>query len=82
MSDLIQQLEEAEARADRLRAAIAVAPCREVGHRWKFYGGRNAGCSEDCSCSVPVYRCERCGDCDYGDNEEAREKVAECRDAR
>lgn len=46
----------------------------EKGHNWKHIGGKNAGCEPDCGCSVPVYQCTRCGDCDYGENEEA-EKV-------
>lgn len=43
-------------------------------------GGRNAGCKlgSGCGCSVPVYICTRCGDADYGDNAEARDKIARC----
>jgi hypothetical protein len=62
----------------RLKRAIASAPCAEVGHRWKFVGGCNACCSDECNCSVPVHECEVCGDCDYGENEEAREIIAKC----
>jgi hypothetical protein len=88
MKTLSEQLADAEAEAARLKRAIAVAPCDEVGHRWKFLGGRNAGCDDEdhrefsCSCSVPVYECEACGDCDYGENDEAREIVAECKARR
>jgi hypothetical protein len=53
-------------------------PCAE-GHAWVHMGGRNAGCSAGCYCSVPVYSCERCGDCDYGDNAEAEEQIAKCK---
>lgn len=50
----------------------------QVQHDWRSRGGANAGCSKDCFCSVPVHECGACGDCDYGDNEEARAVVAEC----
>jgi len=69
--------------------AVALAggphPCQSLGHKWKFVGGRTAGCSDDldeCDCSVPVHECEICGDCDYGENEEADEVRQECRDLR
>lgn len=48
------------------------------GHDWQSIGGCNAGCHEMCSCSVPVHKCSRCGDCDYGDNEEAAKTRADC----
>ncbi len=50
----------------------------EAGHDWHSIGGCNAGCHEDCSCSVPVNVCSRCGDCDYGKNDEAAEVRAHC----
>lgn len=81
---LSEQLADAEAELARVKRAIAAAPCAEVGHRWKFAGGKHAGCvGEDhrefsCNCSLPVYECEACGDCDYGDNDEAREIIAKC----
>ena len=58
----------------------------EAGHDWRFYGGANCGCEwtgEDGgqifgSCSVPIHRCSRCGDYDYGDNAEAVQVVADC----
>lgn len=80
MSALLKELEETEARAAMLRRSIAAASCAEVGHDWKHIGGRNAGCEldKDCCCSVPVHVCTKCGDCDYGDNEEAAEKIANC----
>lgn len=47
--------------------------CFVLGHRWKFVGGRSCGCEDRGGCSVPVYRCEGCGDYDYGNNQEADE---------
>lgn len=78
MADLLNQLAEAEATAARIRREIAQGPCREFGHAWQFHGGRNAGCGPDCSCSVPVGVCAKCGDCDYGDTPEADNIRAEC----
>lgn len=43
----------------------------------QFAGGKNCGC-HDGGCSVPVYVCSRCGDSDYGDNQEAAAIRAEC----
>jgi hypothetical protein len=51
----------------------------EAGHDWQFVGGCNCGCDEG-DCSVPVYACTRCGDCDYGENEEATEKRQKCQE--
>lgn len=64
-------------------------PCRIFGHRWVFKGGANCGCQwtdEDGglasgSCSVPVHECEVCGDCDYGQNQEAIETRERCHGA-
>jgi len=53
-------------------------PCEVLGHKWVSIGGCNAACSDDCGCSVPVNECEVCGDCDYGDNNDARETREEC----
>ena len=78
---LRQELEDAEAHVERLKRKIASGPCSETGHDWKFLGGRNAGCDrEGCSCSVPVNECVKCGDCDYGDNAEARDIMDNCND--
>jgi hypothetical protein len=52
----------------------------EAGHDWQSSGGCNANCGPDCSCSVPVNVCSRCGVCDYGDNEDAKTVRAICRD--
>lgn len=75
---LLDQLEEAEATAERIRRQIRAATCQEVGHDWVSIGGCNAGCSRDCNCSIPVLACKKCGDCDYGENEEANETKANC----
>jgi hypothetical protein len=78
MSDLFEKLTEIEAQAAQIRREIAQGPCREYGHSWKFLGGANAGCGLYCSCSVSVHQCEKCGDCDYGENAEAEEVRRQC----
>jgi hypothetical protein len=80
-NDLQRELEIAEGRVERLKRALAAAPCSEVGHRWEFRGGCNVGCEEmdkDCSCSVSVHECSVCGDCDYGQNPEREEVLKRC----
>jgi hypothetical protein len=32
----------------------------------------------ECECSVPVMECSACGDCNYGENDEAHETIAAC----
>ena len=76
--DLLKDLAEAEDYVAVLRREIAAGPCKEYGHDWHLLGGRNAGCADNCNCSVPVYRCRKCGDCDYGDNPEAAEIILTC----
>lgn len=79
MSDALHaELEATEARVAQLKREIAAGPCREYGHDWQSYGGRNAGCGDGCQCSVPVNVCSKCGDCDYGDNAEAASILAKC----
>lgn len=47
--------------------------CELIGHEWEPAGGANASCgAPNCQCSIPVKECRICGNCDYGDNEEAR----------
>ncbi|MGM0584261.1 MAG: hypothetical protein ACQEUZ_06390 [Pseudomonadota bacterium] len=75
---LLDQLAEAEAEAERLRREIAAGPCRKYGHDWQSYGGKNAACDHECTCSVPVKFCVKCGDCDYGDNPEADQTREDC----
>ena len=82
MTDLVAELRDAEDRAAQLRLAIRQGPCREHGHDWQFLGGRNAGCADRCGCSVPVNHCAKCGDCDYGDNDEAQAIVRACEQER
>ncbi len=66
--------------AEALVLAGGPHSCSVLGHKWKSEGGRWCGC-RDGRCSVPVHECEACGDCDYGDNEDADDVRAEC-DAR
>jgi hypothetical protein len=74
-----EKLDEAKAEVARLERLIAAKSCVE-GHHWKHVGGRNACCDDRCQCSIPVYECVACGDCDYGENDEAREIVKRCKD--
>lgn len=76
-----ERLDDLRAEVKRLERQIASAPCAEVGHDWRSLGGCNAGCGEGCGCSVPVNECRRCGDCDYGENEEAAEVRKLCQEA-
>lgn len=57
-----------------------VAICRRIGCDMQSIGGCNAGCHDDCACSVPVLKCLRCGDCDYGENDEADQIRRQCAD--
>lgn len=84
MSSLEQQLEEAQARVEQLRRAIAAGPCATNGHDWQGEGGANAACELDghCDCSVPVNVCSKCSACDYGQNAEAERIRQECRQRR
>lgn len=52
--------------------------CYGGRHDWQFTGAYNAGCNKGCTCSVPVYRCAKCGDFDYGDNAEANAIRRDC----
>lgn len=67
-------------RGPSLRDILNLYDCNE-GHDWKSRGGCNAGCSKDCACSIPVNECTRCGDCDYGKNDEAIEIRKNCQNA-
>jgi hypothetical protein len=79
---LAEELSAAESLVAQLRQQIASASCAEVGHEWSHIGGSNAGCCVYCYCSVPVHRCEKCGDCDYGQNAEAEEIMKRCKEDR
>ena len=50
------------------------------GYTWVLAGGTACCCPESHGngCSLPVYQCAKCGDYDYGDNEEARAIIAKC----
>jgi len=85
MGELAEKLEAARADVARLERIAATANCRELGCDMQSIGGCNCGCEfQDGeivvpgACSVPVLACTRCGDCDYGDNDEARETRADC----
>jgi len=83
MSDLSRLIAEAAVLAGGRH------PCNVLGHKWRHVGGAWCGCEGrdsagdrwSGSCSVPVHECEGCGDCDYGDNAEARETRIECEGA-
>ena len=77
MPDLVTELEQTEAKAAHIRRQIRDGDCAQYGHTWTDVGGCNAGCGSFCACSVPVHKCSRCGDMDYGNNPEAKDIVAE-----
>ena len=69
---------------DRLIAEASVLaggkhPCLILGHQWVFTGCAPCGCAGG-GHSIPVHECSACGDCDYGENEEADEVRAICRE--
>lgn len=79
---LSDQLEAARAHVAHLERIAATATCRELGCDMKSIGGCCASCDGEhglCSCSVPVHTCTRCGDCDYGENEQAEQIRADCK---
>ena len=78
---LSEQIEAKRRELANLEQAAKTATCREFGaHRWKSIGGRRCDCDREFSgCSVPVNECEVCGACDYGENEEARRTMADCK---
>ena len=75
---LKEKLEDARSEVARLERAMRSANCIEAGHDWTSIGGANAGCNQDCGCSVPVFECRRCGASDYGVNEQARAVITDC----
>ena len=74
-----------ETKTDDLTRLIAEAtvlaggdhPCNILGHKWEFRGGMACDCKGG-GCSFPVHECASCGDCDYGDNDEAAEIKVTC----
>lgn len=82
MPELADKIADAKAEVERLERIAASATCRDLGHDWQSIGGCNAGCCDDCGCSVPVNECTRCKDCDYGDNDEAIKVRSLCAEGR
>lgn len=86
MTELTDKLETARAEVARLERIAATATCRDLGCDMVNVGGANCGCMfmDDQGnplpgqCSVPVNSCSRCGDCDYSENDEARETRSYC----
>lgn len=72
------KLERIEADLKRRTQRELVEICQTIGCDMQSVGGCNAGCGDDCYCSVPVHKCTRCGDCDYGENEEAEQVRRDC----
>jgi hypothetical protein len=48
-------------------------------HEWEEAGACSAECDDDCSCSIPVQRCRRCDQYDYGHNAQAETIRAQCK---
>lgn len=86
MAELADKLEAARAEVTRLERQAMHATCTELGCNMVSLGGCNCGCmfTDDeghalpGQCSVPVNHCSRCGDCDYGDNDDARSVRSYC----
>lgn len=53
-------------------------PCSILGHKWVMRGGASCCCPDGGGCSIPVHECVACGECDYGDTEEAVKIRARC----
>lgn len=62
-----------------MKRDILFLHCQD-GHDWVFKGGRACDCEDVCGngCSIPVHECSRCGDCDYGENEDAQQVKRDC----
>jgi len=73
-----------ERKVYRVRRWVAVWLCRAIGHVWKLEGGKQ--CPHEMKgdvCSMSVYRCERCGEYDYGyEGGLAHEECLECPNSR
>jgi hypothetical protein len=57
--------------------AGGVHECAVLGHDWQPVGGAGRETSDGRWFSVPVHECRACGDCDYGENDEASAKREE-----
>ena len=71
MSDLAALILEAQMLAG------ARHPCAVHGHLWQFTGCRPCDCDPG-GCPLPVHKCSRCGDYDYGDNDDAAAIIKNC----
>lgn len=89
MAKLTEEINAARVNLARLERIAATATCRELGCDMQSTGGANCGCEFEVQhhgetiivsgcCSVPVNKCSRCGDCDYGDNADATETRRSC----
>lgn len=57
--------------------------CSTDGHAWRHMGGKNCGClGGHGRCSIPVHRCDVCGDWDYGENDDAERTRFACASER
>lgn len=76
---LANEIKDAESNLAALKRQYQKSSCIERGScNMQHLGGKNAGCGDDCSCSVPVHVCSVCGDSDYGDNSEAKQTIEDC----
>ena len=75
--NLRELINEKRKELEALEQSAKSESCLKLGHDWIFSGGKNCGCV-DGDCSVPVHKCSRCGDCDYGDNAEADRLKESC----
>jgi hypothetical protein len=80
MPELRDRIEATRAELARLERQAAHATCAEIGCNMVSTGGCNCGCDSELmgACSVPVNHCTRCGDCDYGENNDATEIRRRC----
>jgi hypothetical protein len=75
--NLTESIEQKKRELRSLELMALSATCAELGHDWVLDGGKNCGCI-DGDCSIPVHKCSRCGDHDYGENAEAERTLSTC----
>ena len=78
MSDITISIEEYYRLLDKAGEKVKLEKEFCIEHAWKFTGGAWAACHELCSCSISVFVCERCGICDYGENDESLDMIRNC----
>jgi hypothetical protein len=89
VENLADRIVKAREELAHLLRIYETATCSELGCDMQHVGGANCGCEFEIDqdgekriipgcCSVPVLRCTRCGDSDYGDNAEAKETREKC----